>query len=203
LAIPVSHFEEFDIGHVREKFPHAEEFLIGRLGKANSKRRQILRYNEKHHEKIIGHHDSSLSETPQLKAGLATATGDDIWGDPGNIGDIAPVEEMNAPGNHPVSVKGAGTVVTAATQETKTIISLFQPKRGGGMPSTTSDNPDEGSETDQSQATSCASSSSPSNAYYPRVPPPPDQESALDGDPFQCPFCFTIITVSGREAWKY
>lgn len=38
--INTSYLESFDIGHVQAKFPGAEEYLITRLGKAISRRRQ-------------------------------------------------------------------------------------------------------------------------------------------------------------------
>lgn len=56
-SIDVSYFEAFDIQHAAEKFPSLEKnhYLIQRLGKANTRRRQLLKYHEKHHEKIVGH----------------------------------------------------------------------------------------------------------------------------------------------------
>jgi len=56
-SIDVSCFETFDIQHAAEKFPSLERdhYLIQRLGKANTMRRQLLKYHEKHHEKIVGH----------------------------------------------------------------------------------------------------------------------------------------------------
>jgi hypothetical protein len=52
----VSYFEKSDISHVRDKFQLKKEgdYLSDRLGKANTKRRQLLKYNEKHHETIVG-----------------------------------------------------------------------------------------------------------------------------------------------------
>ncbi|KAF2470023.1 uncharacterized protein BDR25DRAFT_36073 [Lindgomyces ingoldianus] len=50
--IDTSHFETFDIDHVRGKFPRAEEWLIIRLGKAISRRRQYLRYRDEHRKKL-------------------------------------------------------------------------------------------------------------------------------------------------------
>jgi hypothetical protein len=34
------------------------QYLIERLGKANTKRRQILKYNEEHHERIVSRRDT-------------------------------------------------------------------------------------------------------------------------------------------------
>ena len=50
--IDISFYEPYDIDYVREKFPDAELFLVNRLGKAISKRRQYLRYRELHATKL-------------------------------------------------------------------------------------------------------------------------------------------------------
>jgi hypothetical protein len=54
--INMSHFETPDINHVRDKFRLTKEgdYLSEKLGKANTKRRQLLEYNEMHHEKLVG-----------------------------------------------------------------------------------------------------------------------------------------------------
>ena len=68
----VAYFEPFDRNHVRDKFPRADEWLIARLGQAITRRRQYLRYRERHAMKLrqgldpgtIGHDDSEiLSQT--------------------------------------------------------------------------------------------------------------------------------------------
>jgi hypothetical protein len=50
--INVAHYETFDVQHVRGKFPRAQEYLVLRLGKAISRRRQYLRYREEHRKKL-------------------------------------------------------------------------------------------------------------------------------------------------------
>jgi len=50
--IDISHFEAFDIAHVRAKFPDADEYLIIRLGKGISRRRQYLRYRDQHRKRL-------------------------------------------------------------------------------------------------------------------------------------------------------
>lgn len=48
----VAGFEPFDYGHVRDKFPRAEEALISRLGSAITTRRMHLKYRERHAAKL-------------------------------------------------------------------------------------------------------------------------------------------------------
>ncbi|KAI1260969.1 hypothetical protein F5Y18DRAFT_218856 [Xylariaceae sp. FL1019] len=47
-----SHFEPHDISYVRDKFGDADNYLIERLGKAISRRRQYFRYRQSHREKL-------------------------------------------------------------------------------------------------------------------------------------------------------
>jgi hypothetical protein len=49
--IDMSHFEHFDIEHISNKYQLGEDYqyLIERLGKANTKRRQLLKYHNEHH----------------------------------------------------------------------------------------------------------------------------------------------------------
>ena len=48
----VAYYEAFDLSHVRDKFPAADERLVARLGQANTRRRQYLRYRENHAIKL-------------------------------------------------------------------------------------------------------------------------------------------------------
>ena len=50
--IDVSYYEPYDIQHTMTKFPEANETLMNRMGKANSRRRQYLKYRETHHEML-------------------------------------------------------------------------------------------------------------------------------------------------------
>jgi hypothetical protein len=76
MNIDTSFYEEHDINHVREKFPDAEDYLISRLGRAISRRRQYLRYRKEHHKKLAygieteqedaqGAHDAQTEICPQ------------------------------------------------------------------------------------------------------------------------------------------
>lgn len=61
-AIDVSHFKPWDIQHIRRKFPGAPEYLIERIGEANCRRRQLLRYYEGHHGKISRYIDHPVQD---------------------------------------------------------------------------------------------------------------------------------------------
>ncbi|KAI5782533.1 hypothetical protein FPQ18DRAFT_382474 [Pyronema domesticum] len=77
--IDMSQYEIFDINHVKEKHQLSEDkdYLAERLGKANTKRRQILKYNEKHHEKIVGLRPSATVDTGDLDTPERASGGQD------------------------------------------------------------------------------------------------------------------------------
>ncbi|KAM0553411.1 hypothetical protein ACHAPJ_007426 [Fusarium lateritium] len=52
VPIEASHYEPFDIQHVKSKFGDIEPFLTERLGKAISRRRQYFKYRQSHHLKL-------------------------------------------------------------------------------------------------------------------------------------------------------
>jgi hypothetical protein len=54
--IDLSYMEPFDIEHIRNKYQLSKdnEYLAEHLGKANVKRRQLFKYHEAHHEKVVG-----------------------------------------------------------------------------------------------------------------------------------------------------
>ncbi|KAK4040937.1 hypothetical protein C8A01DRAFT_34994 [Parachaetomium inaequale] len=67
-ATDASHFEPFDIQHVRSKFDDIQLWLAERLGKAISRRRQYLRYRQSHHEKLAhGLDDAELDAGKTLE----------------------------------------------------------------------------------------------------------------------------------------
>ncbi|KAF8539954.1 hypothetical protein BDD12DRAFT_804921 [Trichophaea hybrida] len=65
--IDVSHYEFYDVQHVENKFRGAEKYLIDCLGRANTRRRQLLKYHEIHHEKIAGRYPGvPVEEDPTI-----------------------------------------------------------------------------------------------------------------------------------------
>lgn len=48
----MGHFEVLDVDHIRSKFMNAEDFLVVKLGKAISRRRQYLRYRKEYRERL-------------------------------------------------------------------------------------------------------------------------------------------------------
>jgi len=187
-SIPVSHFEDFDIQHASHKFPNtAERYLVERLGKANTRRRQLLKYHSKHHDKIAGTYNKLVLNPAQ---GLE-AKKHDVEGQIKGVKAIDFDGHESAPIQVPETIKSA----TTTTMRSQTTVSTFVQRP---------DNFDAYSDTDNSQ-TSYASSSGEDSLYVPRlrVPPPPNQDCAFEGKPFQCPLCYLIISISEQNSWKY
>ncbi|OAL44535.1 hypothetical protein IQ07DRAFT_521615, partial [Pyrenochaeta sp. DS3sAY3a] len=67
----VAHFETFDIDHVRGKYPNAKEYLVDRLGKAISRRRQYLRYREEHRKKL--EQESTIAPSEKIESTVASS----------------------------------------------------------------------------------------------------------------------------------
>jgi len=52
-SIDVSFYEHTDVDSACYKFPKADKYLTTRLGRANTKRRQLLKYYQEHRENIV------------------------------------------------------------------------------------------------------------------------------------------------------
>ncbi|KAL3477292.1 hypothetical protein BJX99DRAFT_126275 [Aspergillus californicus] len=59
-----AHFEPYDRQHVSNKYPEAEEQIITRLARGISERRAILRYRQRHREKLAHGLDGAVADEP-------------------------------------------------------------------------------------------------------------------------------------------
>lgn len=145
------HFEPFDIGHVRARFPKTSDALAQKLGKANSQRRQYFNYRKLHHEKLSCGIDLDDGET-----------------------------------------SGSGFESTIASSIPKSI-------KVEGQDGEQPDYLDE-----DAYSSGCASQTSFESSLVDtgarKIPPLP-KESAKG--PFECPFCYMIISASTTRAWRY
>lgn len=182
VHIDVSHFKEWDIKHIYGKFSPVDpensfrvaEYLCERLGKANTKRRQLLRYYEAHHEKI----SKDIDDPSPLKN----------------------IKYTNTPKPVAPTMGGGSTRVPANTQmspsvytTTQTTVYTIQDKL----------NPVVEIERDEDELSQTSFATSINHVTRIRVPPPPNEIVAFNGQPFQCPYCYTITKVKGRNDWKY
>ena len=73
-SIDVSLFEDYDTEYLREKFPSLQDFLIVRLVKAISRRRQYLTYRNLHAKKLHSNIDADHNTDVQSVLTQTTAT---------------------------------------------------------------------------------------------------------------------------------
>lgn len=166
--------DEFDIHHVRHKFPalrsKKDEWLIERLGKAITQRRQYLRYCRTHHDKT--------SQDPGSKSGLQV------------IPSAKPIPHTAAqliPSGRSDFSKPTSTL--APTQASTLILAPGQTIE------------DEILEDTQSQTSYATSTDEESSPHKLRVVPLEDVSKGLQH--FECPYCWQILSIRTQKAWKY
>ena len=136
-----SWFEPYDQGHVRDKHPHANENLVRRLGFAMTRRRNYLKYRERHRAK--------------LSMGL----------------DVSP--EVDEEGTNILSETVATSLQTGHVES--------------------EDKAPEAAMSDTSYASTILEGGAIT------IPLPPKE--AIGGAPFECPYCFFMISIKGSRAW--
>jgi len=195
-TINVSHYEFWDIMHVSHKFQSADDALINRLGKANTRRRQLLKYHQKHHKTIAGPPVLFLPQTNQPS--LSAREDDGISDGKDDVGMEAEAKvHVQEDSEHLgyVTEEKPETIFTG--RQTQTTVSTYVPRTRDP------DLIESRSEADQSEADQSRTSFATSiggNQSIP-VPSPPDEENSLNGEPFQCNFCFCIIKIDNRRSW--
>lgn len=174
-AIDVSHFKPWDIDYIRHKFPGAPEYLIQRLGEANCKRRQLLRYYKNYHDKIARYIDPPLPSN-EAACPSASAKINQVANDIRDEGDIIPCFKSPA--------------VVSTTPQPQTTVAAIRPE-AIALAELESDS-DHLSQT----------SSTTDQCIDIQVPPPPNLDAAIDGKPFQCPYCYQVIKIDDLRSWR-
>lgn len=67
ITVDKSYFQPHDIQHVKEKFGTGNSYLVERLGRAVSGRRQYLTYREEHHQKLTKNVEKIGFEEPRTE----------------------------------------------------------------------------------------------------------------------------------------
>ncbi|KAL8644672.1 MAG: hypothetical protein Q9226_007647 [Calogaya cf. arnoldii] len=144
-AAEVAAFEPFDYNHVRDKYPQAEGFAVSRLGHANTRRRQYLKYRERHALKLkqgiintVADMDDNATSELVLSETIATD-----------------VQDCNVSFDDKASQSGISQTSYAPTL------------MGGGDIT---------------------------------IPTPP--RGSRGGAPFECPYCYFIITATSTRSWN-
>ena len=181
--IDVSYFEHWDIKHIDEKFCPADsqnnfrvaKYLIERLGKANTRRRQLLRYFEAHNKKISRYIDDPLKSAVGLLTNASKQTTHGSARVPENIPDP----------------NRAATAYT--TTQSQTTVSTINAELSQAVEI----------ERDEDWLSQISYATSTNHTMRICVPSPPSEDAAFGGEPLECPYCFNIIKVRNRMDWKY
>ena len=188
--IDVSFYKNWDLNHIEEKFRQVDnefrvaKYLIERLGKANTRRRQLLKYYAAHHKTISRYIDDPLPSGSVIEENeLANASKP----------EGPTMEGASAPEKAP-DIERAVTVYT--TTKSQTTVSTIKVETSQVVEI-------EQVEEDRLSQTSYATSTNRASTMRICVPSPPDEDAAYEGKEFQCPYCFKIIKVKSRQGWKY
>ena len=151
--------------------------LIERLGKANAQRRQWLSYKKRHREKL------AINAYSENESPLITRT------------QVSESEVAMSVGGPREEDDQGLSVLTGENKVSTTILSstkastIYQSKELDR----------DMTETEQSESTYSESrfgDFGQETNLAPHLPP-----ESVDGNPFECPYCFSIIIVTGSRSW--
>ena len=166
----------FDVDHVYEEFPYlrSKAWLAERLGKAITKRRELLRYRSQHRDKVGG----------GIRSPFDLSKGHELADAPGKVASNDAQINMGAsvPGFEAESV---GYSQLASTQTATHAAS----------------SDDKDSDLGSTASESETSFGTEDNLNSMRQVQEPPKESA-NGRPFECPYCFVILTIKNINLWK-
>ena len=184
--IDVLCYEPYDEQHAKNTFPEASEGLVERLGKANTRRRQYLKYRERQHEKLSAPRRNSVVSGRPVTQHL-------------NAQDVEAQELSGIQFDQNNSERGPSSGVSAC-REASTVASTFIPPKAEEMLQTDVD-------TTSEIGTISSYESSTIENEKPRLPPPP--QTSEGGRYFECPYCYTTCRLTGKgererkHEWKY
>lgn len=174
--VNVSYFESHDIQHVRQMFCAADEELVSRLGKANTRRRQIFKYLENHHWKLAKLDEDSLEQRKRRRTAADGVENESEWEYPQSHRSQDFDGSIGAPDTAKETFNTQTTVTTVVEDEL--------PIDADDGNSEVTSAPSEGSE----------------NEEAPKLPELPME--GTERRAFQCPYCFEVIRVSGTASWR-
>ncbi|KAK0798267.1 hypothetical protein LTR75_009566 [Friedmanniomyces endolithicus] len=166
--------DSYDVGHVKEKFKHGQEhpWLLERLGKAITKRRQYLKYSREHRSRIAHPNPARLT--------VGSALGPDSLNIPSSQQEILPTATSVAP----TSPSRPSLYPTTA--------STLRPMEPAEF-----DIPVEDDRSVSTLATTIVEDDFPNPLRVPDL-----DTIAAPGMPFDCPFCPTLQTFRSQSSWK-
>lgn len=180
--------DQFDIDHVGNKFPRLylddRAWLRTRLGRAITQRRQYLRYCREHHEKLSKsdelQHGARRSQEPEYSSVLLAVEGHQ----PQLVSHTDNQTTISRP-TSTLAPTTASTIIVDRMNELGDLNKLDQ-------------NIDDDTRSQTSYAASVADDDSNSRLAVVRL-----EDIAKPGQPFECPYCWTIQQPKSQDAWRY
>ena len=189
-----SAYTSWDIQHVRDKFDSSKKdrllerespFLVRRLGKANTRRRQLFDYYEKHNSKLRHGVDAF---TPLIEPEVVNA--DDFRTDPDRSLSIKTYAK-GIPDEDEIIQRAPSTI--APTLGTQTTVATF-------LDSNVEADLDDNDADDGLSETSSAASEGQTDEGGLEIPEAP--AGALENKAFECPYCYEIIRAPSTTKWR-
>jgi hypothetical protein len=185
-SIDVSHYVEFDKEHVQARFPCAQPELRDRMAKAITRRRQLLLYQERHHQALAqmvhktdesDHAPESTAETYPQRSDDATSQQQPLGDDDDNFQDYTTGQEFESK--------------YALSTEATTFVAL---ERRQGVRA------DDQESSFSGTASSYASTASGKDEIaIPRCLEDLSQNTSVI---FECPLCFYMIEIQTDHQWR-
>lgn len=186
-AVDMSCYTQIDITHARQRFGNSPEWLIRRLGRANTKRRQLLQYFRMEHFSF----KTLVSPTAyKEREGQSEREG------------LSETDSESQKAGSDVSYDAASSILSSHLENNSrelhtTVSSYMDATENVTIP-----------DVDHvlSEVTSSQSSNAPSDSpHIPHitVPPPPGDEEAYGSMPFCCPYCYEMVKVKQISEWEY
>ena len=171
--------DRYDQNHVWEKYPCARSlpWLIERVGKANAKRRQYFLYREKHREKL----SQGVTEDARPIADKIPES-KSVKNIPSHNVDVEFHSQPSGQRSRETFPSTAATTLILKANS-NVDLSLIEVESDAGQSMT-------------SFATSVGEGSD-QNVQF-----PPQPEASMNEREFECPYCWTIVTVRNWQGWK-
>jgi NB-ARC domain len=170
----------WDLHHVRQKFPNANKTLIERLGVTMWNRRQHLMTTTR----------GSKSISPGSKSAVVTAKSEISAEDPLRLNVGRPSSKKN---DFDASGRASTTTASQSKAQTK---SSTEHQSSAQPPSQV--------ETKPTAFTDAASESELAKPRLTGLPLPPTTDHSCNGEEFDCPYCFKrLANVVNQRIWRY
>jgi hypothetical protein len=185
-SIDVSHYVEFDKEHVQARFPCAQPELRDRLAKAITRRRQLLLYQERHHE--------ALAEMARKTDGLDHASEDTAVTYPQTSDDATSRHQPQYDEDNSYHDYTAGQEAESRYALSTEATTFVAPERRQNIRT------DDQESIFSGTASSYASTASGKDEIA--IPRCPEDLSQNKPVVFECPLCFYMTEVQTNHQWR-